>query len=245
MAPWAVVPVKDLTRAKRRLADLLVPEDRRGFYAAMLSDVLEAVTAVPSLAGVMVVTRDPEAAALAQRYGAQVLAEESNRGHSRAVARGAAQLRHRGIATMITLPGDVPLASAVEIETVLQELGPTPAMTLVPDRHGDGSNGLAVSPPDLIEFRFGPGSFPLHLEAARTAGVEARVLTLPGLGLDVDTADDLRAFAEAQGRAAGTHAGDYLRRHGIRSALAGIPSPSGPEPDELPRAAVRVEGPLP
>jgi 2-phospho-L-lactate guanylyltransferase len=64
-------------------------------------------------------------------------------------------------------------------------------MTIVPSRDGKGSNALACTPPDLIPFRFGDESFEPHCALARANGVEPRIMRLPGLGLDIDTAEDL------------------------------------------------------
>jgi 2-phospho-L-lactate guanylyltransferase len=71
-------------------------------------------------------------------------------------------------------------------------------MTIVPSRDGKGTNALAVSPPDLIPFHFGDSSFEPHCAAARALGIEPRVLRLPGLGLDIDTPDDLALFRAAE-----------------------------------------------
>jgi 2-phospho-L-lactate guanylyltransferase (CobY/MobA/RfbA family) len=69
-------------------------------------------------------------------------------------------------------------------------------VALAADRRGDGTNALLCAPPDTMSFHYGPGSFAAHREAARAAGHEPAVLDLPGLALDIDTADDLALFAE-------------------------------------------------
>ena len=56
MGVWAVVPVKELDRAKERLAAVLPPERRRALMLAMLEDVLTALAATPGLDGLAVVT---------------------------------------------------------------------------------------------------------------------------------------------------------------------------------------------
>ena len=61
MRLWAVVPVKELTGAKTRLASLLPGELRQQLMLAMLDDVLAALTLARGLAGVAVVTVDPAA----------------------------------------------------------------------------------------------------------------------------------------------------------------------------------------
>src|SRR5579875_3859931 len=81
MAPdlWAVVPVKELERAKERLAPLLAPALRRALMLAMLEDVLAALAATPPLAGIVVATVDAEAERLARRDGAAAAGRRSRR----------------------------------------------------------------------------------------------------------------------------------------------------------------------
>ena len=82
---WAVVPIKELDGAKQRLSPHLSPDERRTLAAIMLEDVLDAVSAVRELAGVLVVTVAPVAASLGERYGARVVAEGAREGHTGAV----------------------------------------------------------------------------------------------------------------------------------------------------------------
>ena len=79
---WAVVPIKELEGAKQRLAPLLSPAERRALIEVMMGEVLEAVAEARSLAGVLVVTLDPEATALAKRLGARTVAEGARAGHT-------------------------------------------------------------------------------------------------------------------------------------------------------------------
>ena len=46
--------------------------------------------------------------------------------------------------------------------------------------------------PDCMEFGFGVDSFRRHLRIARNSKIVPVVAKLPGIGLDVDTPDDLR-----------------------------------------------------
>ena len=92
----AVVPVKDLGDVKQRLDGVLDQPARTALFRAMLEDVLEALSGVVSLAGIVLVTRDAEAIALAERYGAECLIEPENRGHTAAVEFAARVLADRG-----------------------------------------------------------------------------------------------------------------------------------------------------
>ncbi|MDH3663712.1 MAG: 2-phospho-L-lactate guanylyltransferase [Alphaproteobacteria bacterium] len=213
---WAVLPVKNIENAKQRLSPTLAPEERRALFQAMVEDVLSALAAGPGLAGIMMVTRDPEAIRLGERYGARVLIEEANLGHSEASTLAAQTLAAQGVAGMLQIPGDLPAVTADDVAAVLDAHGEAPAMTIAPSRDDRGSNALACSPPDLLPFRFGEDSFHPHCARARELGVEPTVVRRPGLGLDIDTPDDLKAFlaAPSDGRA---HR--YLLASGIAQRL--------------------------
>ncbi len=77
---WALVPVKDLAGAKKRLSPVLSSGERQGLYRAMLSDVLRALSSTASLDGIALITKDAEAELMAAEYGASVIAEAENGG---------------------------------------------------------------------------------------------------------------------------------------------------------------------
>lgn len=190
---WAVVPVKELNRAKQRLAGVLGPEQRHALSRSMLEDVLTAIGQAHGLAGLLVVSSDPDARLQAGRHGARLL-DDPGGGLNAALEHASAVLTAEGTEGMLILPADSPLANPAEIEAVLGARGSGPAVAIAPDRRGDGTNALLCAPPDLISFRYGPGSFRAHCEAAQAAGIEPRILDLPGLAFDIDTPEDLAAF---------------------------------------------------
>jgi 2-phospho-L-lactate/phosphoenolpyruvate guanylyltransferase len=191
----AVVPVKELDRAKERLAPHLSSELRRDLMLAMLEDVLAALAATPGLAGIAVVTIDPAARRLAARYGCRMVETGARDGHTGAVAAAARLLAEEGQPGMLTVPGDIPLVTPAEITRLLAAHRPVPAFTIVPSRDERGSNAIICSPPDAVPLRFGEDSFFPHLRTAETCGIRPTVLRLPGIALDVDTPQDLAAFA--------------------------------------------------
>ena len=195
------VPVKDLAAAKQRLVPALAPDERRALARAMLRDVLAALAAA-GLDRVWVVTRDAEVAAAAGLLGAEPLAPPTpaeNASHTAAVAFAQAEAGRRGAHVFLTVPGDVPCVTAAEIRELAAAAGPR-APAFAPSRSGLGTNGVALAPPDAMALRFGEPSFDHHLAAARARGLTPRVLRLPGLGLDVDTPDDLVALLAEGGQ---------------------------------------------
>ena len=209
---WVIVPVKNLQHAKQRLAGVLSGAERHALFRAMLEDVLSALSECRALAGVMLVTGDREAMLLAARYGARVLEEQENRGHTAASSFGARRLAQEGVAGMVQLPADIPLVTAADVDALLEAHGSAPAVTLAPSRDERGSNAVACSPADVLPLRFGDDSYFPHLECARALGIEPAIVQRPGLALDVDTPDDLLTFLASPSR---TRAYDFLARSGI------------------------------
>ena len=68
------------------------------------------------------------------------------------------------------------------------------AVVIVPDRHGRGTNGLLLHPPDVIQPAFGVASCDWHRMLAAAVGAPTRIERLPSLALDVDTPADLDAL---------------------------------------------------
>jgi 2-phospho-L-lactate guanylyltransferase len=207
---WAIIPVKETTGAKQRLAPALSAPLRQRLALAMLEDVLEAVAGVAGLGGAILVTVDPEAERLARRYGMQTIADGAHNGHTGAVNAGARYLVSHGRHTMLTLPGDLPLVTAVEITQLVAAHGLAPAFTIAPAHDDLGSNAILMSPPQAVPLRFGEDSFFPHLAAARAQGIEPCVLRLPGIAFDIDNPQDLHHFARLRSE---TRAGTLIAAH--------------------------------
>lgn len=215
---WAVVPVKDTGDAKQRLAHALTPPQRQELALAMVEDVLDALAATPGLSGLAVVTVDARVQKLAAKRRIRIFADDARSGHTAAVAGAARRLAAEGHGGMLAMPGDIPLASAAEINRLLQAHGRAPAVTICPAHDGRGSNAVICSPPDAVPLKFGNDSFQPHLAAARALGIEPAVLHLPGIGLDIDNPTDIEAF---MGVSSHTRARAVLERVGFGSAMTG------------------------
>ena len=210
---WAAVPVKEFTGAKRRLSDLLSAAQRETLAATMLEDVLAALAGAKQLGGIMVNTVDPHATDLALHYGARVVTAAARDGHTGAVNGMGRLLTAEGHA-MLTLPGDIPLVTPDEIDAVVTARQPAPSFTIAPARDEQGSNAVLCDPPRAVPLRFGEDSYFPHLATSRRVGIEPTIVRLPGIGLDIDLPDDLRAFQRAaSGRSTRTLA--LLRAFGV------------------------------
>ncbi len=191
MRTVAILPVKTFGRAKQRLGRAF--SDRPALAAAMVADVLETLASLPALDEVIVVTAEPDAAELGRRAGARVVHDPVEAGQSAAVLLGiAAAVADR----VLLVPGDCPSLDAAEVTALLAHTEP---VVIVPDRHGQGTNALLLTPPDVMAPAFGEGSFARHAALAAAAGATLRVVDIPSLGLDIDTAEDLAALTHAPG----------------------------------------------
>jgi 2-phospho-L-lactate guanylyltransferase len=194
MRTLAVLPVKRFELAKSRLRDQLAPAQRRRLAEAMVTDVLDALLAAPELDAVAVVTNEAAVAGLARSLGAVVLADPTESGQSVAAAVGIAHATALGYERALLVPGDCPALDAGDLHELLAAPVEPPAVTIVADRHGSGTNALLLSPPDAIAPAFGPGSFALHRRGAAEAATAWHVAAVPGLLLDIDTPEDLAAL---------------------------------------------------
>jgi 2-phospho-L-lactate/phosphoenolpyruvate guanylyltransferase len=190
----AVLPVKRFGAAKRRLAAGIDDERREALVAAMLEDVLEAIGESRSIERTIVVSGDPLAQEIASSTPAEVVPDPADEGHVTAALAGIARAETEGAGCVVLLPGDCPLLDPRELDRLLTGL-PGSYVTIVPDRHGSGTNALVLAPPDVIRPAFGEGSRERHVAAARAAQVPFAIEELPSLALDLDTPADVVALA--------------------------------------------------
>lgn len=203
MKATAVLPVKRFGEAKRRLAGI-DDERREALVAAMLEDTLEAIEGSRSIERTIVVTGDPRAQEIVAASSAEVLPDPVDEGHVIAALAGIARAEVDGAACVALLPGDCPLLEPKELDRLLTGI-PSSFVSVVPDRHGTGTNALVLAPPNAIQPAFGEGSCARHVAAAREADVPFAVEELPSLALDLDTPADVVALTRAL--AAGTKRG--------------------------------------
>lgn len=197
----AILPVKRFGAAKRRLLDALGGRERVALVGAMLADVLGAVARAKRVERVIVVTgeRRAERIALEQAKRApmelEVLRDPKDLGHSEAATIGIVRAKALEAECTVLLPGDCPLLDPTELDAAIGRAS-IGQVTVVPDRHGTGTNALVLCPPDAIGPSFGPGSCERHVERGRGAGHTVEVEPLDSLSLDLDTPADLGALME-------------------------------------------------
>jgi 2-phospho-L-lactate guanylyltransferase len=192
-----LLPVKNLAKAKQRLAAVLDQPTRTQLVQAMLTDVVEAIAA---FAGdkVALATSDPFAVELAAQYGFEVIRDETNVSETDAIEMATRVCESRRVESTLVIPGDIPLIEAADLRAIYQAC-PESGSVLVPSGDKRGTNAVLRRPASLFPLRFGNDSFMPHLTAAIATNKSCVVLSLPRIGLDIDTPEDLRGLAQAPG----------------------------------------------
>jgi 2-phospho-L-lactate guanylyltransferase len=193
-----LIPVKNLSNAKQRLASVLDQSSRTELAQAMLSDVLETLNSWSNCPQVSLVTSDPFAMELARSLNCEVISDGDCRSETEAIEIATRLCEEHEVHSTLVIPGDIPLITASELDQILSN-APRDGTVLVPSADKRGTNAAFRSPAGLFPLRFGNDSFKPHLAAAQATGKPCIVLSLPGIALDIDTPSDLRQLAVAPG----------------------------------------------
>jgi 2-phospho-L-lactate guanylyltransferase len=184
----AVVPVKGLSVANGRLDGTLSAEERNRLAEALFLDLIVKLPRCRCIDDVLIVTADPSIARQARWFGHKVLIQEADEGHSEAAAAGARAAMAEGAERVAMLPVDCPMLDTEELDA---RIGRSPRTVLIiPDRHGTGTNGLVLAPPDVFSPVFGPESCSRHVSRARAAGISFALEEVESMGIDLDTPED-------------------------------------------------------
>ncbi|HEY7452769.1 MAG TPA: 2-phospho-L-lactate guanylyltransferase [Candidatus Limnocylindria bacterium] len=200
MTTRIIVPHRGLEHAKTRLGGVLDPAERAAVAERLLRHVLGA--AVASGHEVVVISPDPGLEPLVSAAGAR-LTVQHGMGLNTGLAEARADAIGDGVTVLGVLHGDLPTLAVEEVEALLNAArgSDRPMVAIAPDAAETGTNGLALSPPAVIGFHFGPDSLVAHRKAAKRAGAWVTLVRRPGLAFDVDTPADLDAWV-AGGRVA-------------------------------------------
>jgi 2-phospho-L-lactate guanylyltransferase len=179
-----LVPIKAFAAAKGRLDGALDGAQRADLSRRLARGVLAAARPLPT----WVVCDDDEVAELAAAAGASVILQPVP-GLNPGVQHAVDELAARGVAVVVVAHADLPEPGGL---AAVAALAATDRVVLVPDRHGDGTNVLAVPAAVGFRFAYGPASAAEHRAEAARLGLAVHEVLDEGLGWDADVHDDLR-----------------------------------------------------
>lgn len=177
MSWTAIVPLKAAADRKTRLAGALDGDVHAALTVDMAAHVIATLAVVAAITSIRVLSPVPEA--LPGTVWERDLGQGLNAELDRVCA------AHEGQSLLI-LHADLPLLRAEDVVALLAA-AETAGAAIAPDRHGKGTNALALLRAAPIGFAFGADSYARHLQ--RLPG--AMTVSRDGLAIDIDTADDI------------------------------------------------------
>lgn len=193
MRVCAIIPVKPLDAGKSRLAGVIDATTRHALNQALFEQVFEAAVSALGANRVAVTTSDMDLLARVHRSGGLAIVDHADNLNG-ALANACRVVAAQGVEGVVVLPADLPFLRDSDVTALAQAIEPGPACAIASDISGEGTNALALAPPDATFFAFGPQSFAAHIAAANARGIEPRVLRRSGLGFDLDTPEDYQNY---------------------------------------------------
>ncbi len=174
----ALVPIKPPADRKMRLASDLTAPERVALSEHMLSHVLDVLLQCAMIERIMLLSSasglwdGPHIRDLGRGLNDELMSAREDLGRT----------------PLLVLHADLPLLAPADVADLVDRarLG----VSIAPDRHGAGTNAVAIADRRDFNFRFGLDSFSQHL--ASQDGPSPAVVRRQGLAFDVDTMDDLK-----------------------------------------------------
>ena len=192
MTDFAIVPVKSLSEAKRRLANHLDPEERKALVLAMLDDVLTSIGKSRSFSETYIVSPDLSLERTARNHRVGFI-RQNGAGLNAAIRQALRYLARSKVSSVTTILADLPLAKPSDFTELMRISAHSPRVVLAPSLKG-GTNVMLRAPPNLIKTSYGRWSYAKHLRVSQGKNVPVYSISNPRLSFDVDTIEDLKAL---------------------------------------------------
>jgi len=194
MSSIALIPVKSLTEAKRRLARELNPRERRVLVIAMLEDVLTALGKSRAFPEIYIISPDQSLARTASQHRAGFI-RQKGAGLNAAIRQAERYLSRKRASSVTTVLADLPLAGPSDFGELARIGGQSRRVVLAPSLKG-GTNVMLRVPPNAIKTSYGRWSYAKHLRAGQGKNLPVYSISNTRLSFDVDTVEDLRVLLD-------------------------------------------------
>ena len=190
-----LIPFKS-SGPKSRLSAVLSEGERQEFAFLLLSELLAALGRARLLPVSHVISSDPEALAVAERSGADAVAEARDSGVNSAVVLGIEAAEPAD--DILVLPADLPLIGRSHIRHLLAMKSSIRGTVIVPSLSFDGTNALLFSRRKGPDLSYDADSFWGHLGSAARKGTPCCVSCVHEVMFDVDSPRDLELLARSK-----------------------------------------------
>ncbi len=186
-----IIPVKPPGEGKLRLAEVLDGDARNRLVDAMLDQVLDAVSAARFVDRICILgpSRHGQSTAIP-------LLGDPGGGLNAALSQALAEADAGGASRVVFIAADLPRITPRDVEALTGAA--EGVVAIASDRHGTGTNAIALPLPQAkgFTFAYGTDSFAAHDGEAYRLGLDIEIVSSPGLARDVDFPEDLRDAAK-------------------------------------------------
>jgi len=197
MNTWAVIPVKPLRRAKSRLGSILSLEQRAALVVQLFEHTLDVLSHWEKLSGIMVVSASQRIWEISEPYGVEILKEARAVSLNHSLEQARLTVIQRAAGALLIVAADIPGLNRPSLVKVLDDPRQQyPGVVIAPDRAKKGTNVMLLSPPEILNFCYGPDSFSKHQAQARQVKAAFSAVFDPCLNFDVDTPEDYASFRD-------------------------------------------------
>ncbi len=186
---WALVPLKNLDRAKQRLVPALSEDQRRNLVLAMARDVLTALEKSASITKTLLVSSEPEAGRLLRDRNVDVFYSHRDEGINRELELAAAYAHSGGADRALIVHGDLPFLNTATIDRFIEH-APPGTVRAARCKTGTGTNLLLAPLPLEIKLKFGRNSFRQFVKEAEDHNLQLETVVDERLGMDIDSPED-------------------------------------------------------
>ncbi len=191
MNTWAVLPVKRYSVGKSRLRLLFSDADLVELNRQLFESTFTKLQEIPTIDRILVVSREDHALEWSNSHGGVALLEDDPSSLNAAISKAQEHACKAGVERVMVLPSDLPLMTSKDLNSLIRLADGAHKLVIVPDHYQSGTNALVMSDPDLIQPRFGSGSFRKHTKQAMEKNAELVVYLNENIQWDLDTSLEL------------------------------------------------------
>ncbi len=227
----ALIPMKSLSGGKSRLSGMLGAREREDLVRAMFSHVANMLVSSELFERVTMVSADAPPLGLDLEH-----TPDCGDGLNGAIAKALTESLELGADAALVVHADLPQLGHDDLVALVRALENND-VAIAPDRHGTGTNALALRMPSAFGPQFGEDSFGMHSDQAKRLELCSVIVKTPGLSRDVDLVDDLKWV---QALPAAAHIAAELGKKGRLECMASLALLEVVEAEELAPLAART-----
>lgn len=211
-SPGILVPVKQPSQSKTRLAGCLNGTARRDLVLVMVDHMAKTLSDLSLDCRVLFVTESESVTRTVRKQGVECTNEPPDADGLAAVVDRVIETTLSDCRGTLVLPVDLPFLSSETVERLLHE-GRRSTVILVPDRDGGGTNAIWRRSPAVLACGWhGTRSFETHRRRALANDVDVRVMRPPDVTFDLDTPRDWNHLRKRTDRLS-VPLRDFVRAH--------------------------------